>query len=353
MTTSTESLIRRTMVRDMPNGSRIVANVEVRLPGESRGLSPAFSVTGEVYEQHGTWNGAARHRNGRESDIGGCIHDEILRAFPELAPVVALHLSDPETGEPMHAESNGWYWYAGSRADLRATERYTGFSGIYAHQLEKRGLSDDDSGREDYCYQVACKTLQVSEIPRFDSTFGSTATRAAFSAFVDDQRDRWRQEAADARALVESLPEYANEDRETYTEKFDHGLSVRAALMDENGYRPGVGAYHQFRVVVSAPTDTPTGRGGWRTSTYSTVYGASVADFDAGRIDAREAALDVLAEMIEFLDQSAAEMAEEFGMDMDDPSAEERETFRKMQRCERAADRLSNSLEPNRELLAR
>ncbi len=55
---------------------------------------PYFSVTAE----------------GREfgSEFGGCCHDRILQEWPELAPVVALHLATFD-GVPMHAEANGLY----------------------------------------------------------------------------------------------------------------------------------------------------------------------------------------------------------------------------------------------------
>src|SRR5690348_12567491 len=107
---------RRTLVRDMPDRSRIVAHCELRID-DPRGLSDAFSVTGEVYEPHGTWSGAAQHRNGREWDAG-CVHEDVLRAFPQLAPLVALHLCAPD-GTPMHALANGWYFYSGQARTYR------------------------------------------------------------------------------------------------------------------------------------------------------------------------------------------------------------------------------------------
>jgi hypothetical protein len=39
----------------------------------------------------------------------GAIHDTILKHFPELAPIVKVHLSEPD-GLPMHAEANARYW---------------------------------------------------------------------------------------------------------------------------------------------------------------------------------------------------------------------------------------------------
>lgn len=91
----------------------------VHLKGNAR---PYFSVTGDL----------RRVRSTRDELIlgewlaGGCLHDEIAKAFPQLQPVIDLHLAD-DTGEPMHGEANGWYWLAGACGGLG--ERYHGGSG--------------------------------------------------------------------------------------------------------------------------------------------------------------------------------------------------------------------------------
>jgi hypothetical protein len=161
---------RRTLWRSLPNNRYIVVNIEVR-DGDPSGLSDGFSVTGELYEPHGTWSGAAQFRNGRESDMGGCIHEEVLEAFVGLKPIVDLHLSDLD-GAPMHAEANGWYFYS---------------------DYDGKGANVPDP------YDVACRHLRVDAIP-------SGLTREEFGAFVDEQRPRWKTEADHARALIESIP---------------------------------------------------------------------------------------------------------------------------------------------------
>lgn len=75
--------------------------VEVRLYHIAQNPTSHFSVTGAI----GT---KAQLRNGNWQG-GGCCHEIILKHFPELAPIVALHLSD-EDGVPMHAEANANYW---------------------------------------------------------------------------------------------------------------------------------------------------------------------------------------------------------------------------------------------------
>ena len=70
-----------------------------------------WSVTGEVYRP-----------GARDIEAGGCIHDEVLAYWPELAPVVRLHLSD-EDGTPMYAAENGLYWLGATRWDPYNRER--------------------------------------------------------------------------------------------------------------------------------------------------------------------------------------------------------------------------------------
>jgi hypothetical protein len=44
-------------------------------------------------------------------------HELVLKLWPDLAPLVALHLSDVD-GAPHSAEANGWYWLAGACGGL-------------------------------------------------------------------------------------------------------------------------------------------------------------------------------------------------------------------------------------------
>lgn len=67
-----------------------------------------FSVTGHLYSP-----GHKPH-----PFACGCLHDEIAKISPNLKPLIALHLSDVETGEPSYAEENGWYWITGIVPDF-------------------------------------------------------------------------------------------------------------------------------------------------------------------------------------------------------------------------------------------
>lgn len=59
--------------------------------------SPYFSVTASIQEPRA-----------RDTAAGGCLHDDVARHWPELRPIIALHLSD-EWGTPMYAAVNGLY----------------------------------------------------------------------------------------------------------------------------------------------------------------------------------------------------------------------------------------------------
>ncbi len=68
---------------------------------------PYFSVQGEIF-----------HKATKSMREGGCMHEAVLKVWPSCAPIVALHLSDYPSGEPMHGEANGFYNLAGACGGL-------------------------------------------------------------------------------------------------------------------------------------------------------------------------------------------------------------------------------------------
>jgi hypothetical protein len=91
------------MISGAPYGVKKLVKITVNAELVKRGSNdyPYFSLTGEI------------SRNDRRySDpiiACGCIHDEILQHFPQLAPLAAVHLSAAD-GQPMYAEANARYW---------------------------------------------------------------------------------------------------------------------------------------------------------------------------------------------------------------------------------------------------
>ena len=62
---------------------------------------PYFSMTAETRR---FWRGKPY-----KVESCGCMHDTIVKHFPELAPLVKWHLAD-QSGIPMHYKANALYW---------------------------------------------------------------------------------------------------------------------------------------------------------------------------------------------------------------------------------------------------
>ncbi len=144
---------------------------------------PSFTVTGET------------RLNGRE-DSCGCLHDDISKAWPVLAPVIVLHLSDSD-GQPTYAEANGWYWLAGFFGG--AGERYHGASGI--------GAKDPEECLQIFANHVRVSREEARRLALQDWSFGVTFAEAkpAFVAWVSTQRLRWKAEAQAACRLLDTI----------------------------------------------------------------------------------------------------------------------------------------------------
>lgn len=115
------------------------------------GQGPYFTVTIKGWNKYASTN--------TDPIRGGADHELAARAFPKLKELIALHLSNALTGEPMHAEANGWYFFKRDGADH------------------------------------AAKYLRTTP-----DTFEGVTTREEFAAVVDQLRPQWQQEADDARA---------------------------------------------------------------------------------------------------------------------------------------------------------
>jgi hypothetical protein len=117
--------------------------------------APYFSLTGEIYER------------GRVT-TAGCIHEELLAIWPDLAQLAALHLST-EDGVPMHALENARY--------------FAGFTKYQEASPEK--LSD----------HLRCGIEHAKGLIKLGDT-------AAFVAAVEAMKPRWKLEAE---GVIETL----------------------------------------------------------------------------------------------------------------------------------------------------
>lgn len=126
---------------------------------------PYFSLTGRAVIK------------GRES-VSGAIHDEILKAFPELEDLVALHLSDIN-GKPMHSFENGKYW-AGFTKRGEANSK---------HLSQLWRISQDDAA--DLLYDALNAQSQDIEVETGEIILEETLLKE----FHDRQLPRWKKEA--------------------------------------------------------------------------------------------------------------------------------------------------------------
>lgn len=177
--------------------TRYVATLEIRTPGG--GLSPGFSITGEVYEPHGTWSGQACQRNGREPDGCGAMGDTLARVLPFLAPFERVHLADLD-GTPMHGPSNAAYIM--SPTSLQYEARYYGPSWTERHGT---GL------------ERAAGILRVDTIPAaaiepvmygsgdIATPFGHRPAEPAWSNLLAECREQWAYDAHDATRVFDAL----------------------------------------------------------------------------------------------------------------------------------------------------
>ncbi len=83
-------------------GERLTVRAVVRYDDQCGNGHNTFSITGDYKEPGQSW----------EQGGGGCCHDEIAAAFPELAPLIKWHLCS--TDMPMHYVANTLY-FAGER----------------------------------------------------------------------------------------------------------------------------------------------------------------------------------------------------------------------------------------------
>lgn len=81
------------------HGEHAVIRAEVRFDDNCGNGHNSFAITGDIRD--------SRYRGSRGEIAGGCVHDEIAKAFPELEPLTQWHLM--ATDGPMHYLANTVY----------------------------------------------------------------------------------------------------------------------------------------------------------------------------------------------------------------------------------------------------
>lgn len=119
---------------------------------------------------------------GRRELGGGANHTVILRSFPGLKDLAALHLSDID-GLPMHAVGNGWYFLCGTVVGGHGAKFHAGNT--------SNPLSPDE------CLRVLASHFRIS----LDEARGLSETivsEDALAAWVETQKPRFKAEAVAA-----------------------------------------------------------------------------------------------------------------------------------------------------------
>lgn len=156
--------------------------------------------------------------DGRDA-AGGCMHKEALRFWPAISPVVDMHLSNADDGEPMHGEANGWYWMAGALGG--AGERYHGGNSERQHWKDNGDFDGYRFSTPDEALKTMAEHLRISmedaealrnhlsDVVQADADYNGamdwSLARRHFSNFVNAQRERWKTEAITALDLIRSL----------------------------------------------------------------------------------------------------------------------------------------------------
>lgn len=203
----TPELRSLTIARSLPDRSYVRATLQIRGPGKVGGLSPGFSLTGELYEAHGTWPGRTCFEHGRDIDAGGQITDYMRRAFgARLEPFARVHLADLD-GTPMYGEANARYFLSGE-----------------SDAYELRQYGPDYLKRNGSGYERAARILRVDTIPA--ACIANPGERMvgdelaimrdiigpAWAAFIAERREAWAYDAWDAvRTFDHYRAQYAQE----------------------------------------------------------------------------------------------------------------------------------------------
>jgi len=155
-------------------GQKYRITVRAQLIHHEGNKKPHFSIGGDIERLA---------KNGRKVwESGGCIHEEVLRHFPHLKPLVDIHLSDDD-GVPMHAYSNAGYWAGFTKYQARNVPQLANHLRVTIEEAENL----------------------IQFIENFYGEFDSITTyERAWEHTCDDEglTEKWKKEANEALAIL-------------------------------------------------------------------------------------------------------------------------------------------------------
>lgn len=108
--TESKSLIYKTSKTFTQDGTKFDIYISIRLNDECKNGHQDFSITGDIYLHD-------KPKTDKYYFSGGCIHNDILKHFPEFKIFIDLHLSQ-YNGVPMYAIENGFYHLKNSSKEI-------------------------------------------------------------------------------------------------------------------------------------------------------------------------------------------------------------------------------------------
>ena len=143
--------------------------VSIRCNDECKNGHDTFAITGELWEVGDTYR--------RGPSTCGCIHNEIIKYYPEFQLLVDLHLSDGN-GLPMYALENGFY-------------HLQGVQGVAAY---------DHTCTLEYFAEYMRISIQKAQ-----ALVDHCHRKIEFALFVKAMEPIYLQEATDAKQMIQAL----------------------------------------------------------------------------------------------------------------------------------------------------
>lgn len=126
----------------------------------------------------------------------GCIHNEILETFPNLKPLVDLHLSNLD-GKPMHCLENGFYWACkviGIKRPYEPDQSIEDCKRIFKEHL-----------RLFHCDALFKEMKDVYDTFDGDEANKVLAAKLVLQDFIEKLKPAWKKQADNALKLIETL----------------------------------------------------------------------------------------------------------------------------------------------------
>ncbi len=143
--------------------------------------APYFSLTGELRN--------LRKRGDNQVEMAGCMHEELVREWPELAPLAAIHLSD-ENGVPMHHVANAAYWLG-----------FTQYKTAEVRKAPDKGVEKVDLPYLPY-FTNLWRIDEVEARNIYEMCIATAHPRLSLELHADHMLGRWKREAEEALALI-------------------------------------------------------------------------------------------------------------------------------------------------------